>query len=108
MVIYRSQKEAIALLKQHGYTNKFYLFETKLLWMQQKVFIAKEAFQIDESHCFRSGKRKRKDSTMFGITLKNSQVKGILLDGFIKYAAAIPVIIKSKLYEMLQDPGHSC
>ena len=101
MIIYRSQKEAIAQLKEHGYTNEFYLFETKLLWMQQRVFIAKEAFQIDETTCFRLVKRNGRNKIVFGITLKNSQVKGILLNNFIKYVAAMPIIIRSKLREMI-------
>jgi hypothetical protein len=92
-------KAAVIGLHEQGYCCDFVLFGDELLWIQEKIFIASNDFEICECYQFAHPNGNDEDLVVFGISLKQHDVKGILMNHY-SYTSPVPVIITRKLDAM--------
>jgi hypothetical protein len=98
MKAYINGAGAIIDLRKRGFTEDFELSGDDLLWIQKKIFIRPDDFQITEVYCFLE--LPKTESIIFAIVIDRYNTRGILFDHLKNYSNKISPVIKQKLIQM--------
>lgn len=94
---YGTLSETISGLKSEGYTLDFNIQEDCLVCHQSHVVLAPDEFEIDRVYRFEGATNPDDQSILYAISSKNSDVKGVLVNGYGISSDAATDLLISKL-----------